>query len=93
MSMIKSSNDSIESTTEALTLDQLPVGTKARVLGVSGESPIARRLIEMGVIPGAPVQVIKTAPLGDPIEVRVRNYHLAIRRLEGRAITVTTTYA
>jgi len=71
-----------------LTLDELPVGTPARVLAVEGSGPVARRLMEMGVVPGAPVRVVKAAPLGDPLEVRVRNYHLALRRNEAQTITV-----
>lgn len=72
----------------AQTLAHLPVGVAARVLGVFGEGAIARRLLEMGVVPGAPVRVIKTAPLGDPLEVRVRNCHLALRLSEAATITV-----
>lgn len=71
-----------------LSLDRLPVGASARVVAVEGSGPVARRLMEMGVVPGAPVCVIKTAPLGDPLEVRVRNYHLALRRTEAQTITV-----
>ncbi|HZH90830.1 MAG TPA: ferrous iron transport protein A [Pyrinomonadaceae bacterium] len=75
----------------ATTLDALPYGTEARVLSVDGESAVARRLMEMGVVPGAPVCVIKAAPLGDPIEVRVRGYHLALRRAEAQTIKVVTS--
>ena len=73
------------------TLNALPHGTEARVVSVDGEGAVARRLMEMGVVPGAPVCVIKAAPLGDPIEVRVRGYHLALRRAEAQTIMVTTT--
>jgi ferrous iron transport protein A len=73
-----------------LSLDSLRAGTPARVLAVGGEGPLARRLMEMGVVPGAPVRVVKAAPLGDPLEVRVRNYHLALRRSEARTISVVT---
>lgn len=69
-------------------LNCLPHGVGARVVGVSGDSSIARRLMEMGVVPGARVRVIKAAPLGDPLEIRVRSYHLALRRSEAEAITV-----
>jgi Fe2+ transport system protein FeoA len=69
-------------------LANLPIGTHARVLSVNGTGAIARRLMEMGVVPGAQVRVIKAAPLGDPIEVRVRGYHLALRRTEAQTITV-----
>ena len=79
-----------ESEAPAASLDRLRVGACARVLAVSGEGAVARRLMEMGVVPGAPVRVIKSAPLGDPLEVRVRNYHLALRRSEAQTITVVT---
>jgi ferrous iron transport protein A len=76
---------------EALSLDSLPFGVPARVVAVEGSGPVARRLMEMGVVPGAPVRVVKAAPLGDPLEVRVRNYHLALRRAEAQTILVVTT--
>jgi Fe2+ transport system protein FeoA len=69
-------------------LNCLPYGVEARVVGVRGEGAVSRRLLEMGVVPGAPVRVIKAAPLGDPLEVRVHSYHLALRRNEALAITV-----
>jgi ferrous iron transport protein A len=75
------------------TLDRLPRGVKARVVAVGGAGPVARRLMEMGVVPGAPVRVVKAAPLGDPLEVRVRNYHLALRRAEAQTITVVVETA
>jgi Fe2+ transport system protein FeoA len=74
-----------------VSLDGLSAGVPARVLSVRGEGSVARRLMEMGVVPGAPVRVIKAAPLGDPLEVRVRNYHLALRRSEAQTITVVTS--
>lgn len=77
-----------ETWSDATTLNILPHGAEARVVSVSGEGSVARRLMEMGVVPGAPVCVIKAAPLGDPIEVRVRGYHLALRRAEAQTITV-----
>lgn len=72
-------------------LDALPSGVRARVVAVNGAGAVARRLMEMGVVPGAPVRVIKSAPLGDPIEVRVRGYHLALRRTEAHTISVVTS--
>jgi len=71
------------------TLTKLPIGIAGRVTAVNGSNRIARRLMEMGVIPGVAVQVVKTAPFGDPIEVRVRGYSLAMRRNEADAIEVT----
>jgi ferrous iron transport protein A len=73
---------------DSTSLAGLPVGTNARVVAVDGRSAIARRLLEMGVVPGAPVRVIKSAPLGDPIEIRVRSYNLALRRTEAQTISV-----
>jgi Fe2+ transport system protein FeoA len=73
---------------DALSLANLPIGAQARVIAVKGSGSIARRLMEMGVVPGAPVRVIKAAPLGDPIEIRVRGYHLALRLVEAQTILV-----
>jgi len=72
----------------SMTLTNLPIGNDARVTAVNGTGPVTRRLMEMGVIPGAAVQVVKTAPFGDPIEIRVRGYSLAMRRSEADAIDV-----
>ena len=71
-------------------LNALPHGVRARVVSVEGEGAVALRLMEMGVVPGAPVRVIKAAPLGDPVEVRVHGYHLALRRSEAETILVTS---
>ena len=72
----------------SMPLDALPRGVQARVLRMEGSGPVAKRLMEMGIVPGAPVSVVRSAPLGDPIEIRVRGYHLALRRSEARTITV-----
>ncbi|CAN5420310.1 hypothetical protein BH10ACI3_BH10ACI3_24010 [soil metagenome] len=72
-----------------VTLTNLPIGREARVTAINGVGPVTRRLMEMGVIPGVSVQVIKMAPFGDPIEVRVRGYNLAMRRSETDAIEVS----
>ena len=71
-----------------MTLDRIPVDTMARVASVEVTHPHSHRLMEMGIVPGAPVRVVKVAPLGDPIQVCVRDYHLALRRSEARSITV-----
>jgi len=70
-------------------LTNLPIGLDARVIFVHGTSRVSKRLMEMGVVPGVSVRVIKTAPLGDPIEVRVRGYSLAMRKTEADAIEVS----
>ena len=71
------------------TLSNLPVGSEARVVSVNATNGIARRIMEMGVVPGVTVSVIKAAPFGDPIEVRVRGYSLAMRKTEADAIEVS----
>ncbi len=72
-----------------MTLADLPVGKDARVIAVNGTGSITRRLLEMGVIPGVTVQMVKIAPFGDPIEIRVRGYSLAMRKSEADAIEVS----
>ena len=61
-----------ENAGRSISLDLLPPGTHARVLSVGGAGPVARRLMEMGVVPGAPVLVVKFAPLGDRSNPRPR---------------------
>lgn len=72
-----------------MTLTNLPVGRDARVTAVNGTGSMTRRLMEMGVIPGVAVQVVKAAPFGDPIEIRVRGYSLAMRKTEAESIEVS----
>ncbi len=71
-----------------MNLTSLPIGATAKVTNINGNSPITKRLMEMGVVPGASVRVIKSAPFGDPLEVIVRGYHLAMRRNEADTIEV-----
>jgi ferrous iron transport protein A len=71
-----------------MTLTQLPKGQDARVVAVNGSGSVTRRLMEMGVIPGVGVRVVKSAPFGDPIEIRVRGYSLAMRKSEADSIEV-----
>lgn len=71
-----------------MNLTNLPIGSVAKVVAVNGNNAITKRLMEMGVVPGVSVRVIKAAPFGDPIEVRVRGYHLAMRKSEADQIEV-----
>jgi ferrous iron transport protein A len=73
---------------KTMTLTNLPLGVKAKVISVNGNNAVTKRLMEMGVVPGVSVRVIKSAPFGDPLEIRVRGYHLAMRRSEADAIEV-----
>jgi ferrous iron transport protein A len=71
-----------------MTLTEMPQGRDARVVAVKGSGAVTRRLMEMGVIPGVGVRIIKAAPFGDPIEIRVRGYSLAMRKNEADSIEV-----
>lgn len=70
------------------TLAQLPIGENAIVSSVEGNTPISKRLMEMGIVPGVSVKLIKTAPMGCPLQISVRGYHLAIRRSEAETIGI-----
>jgi ferrous iron transport protein A len=68
------------------TLADLEVGAEAVVEAVMCARPIARRLMEMGVLPGTVVSVVRVAPLGDPLQIELRSYSLSIRRSEAAGI-------
>ena len=72
-----------------MTLTNLSIGEKATVMAVNGNTPATRRLMEMGVVPGVSIRMVKSAPFGDPIEIRLRGYSLAIRKNEADAIEVS----
>jgi ferrous iron transport protein A len=70
-------------------LSDLEPGQEATVLQVKAQGPIRRRLLEMGFIRGAHLRVEKLAPLGDPMELVIKGYHLSLRREEGSCILVS----
>lgn len=70
------------------TLDRLQTGSTASVLRIDGDDAIARRLNDLGFWPGTPVSLVRRAPLGDPLELSLRGYRLALRRKEARRIVV-----
>ena len=72
-----------------MTLDSIPKEVSARVIAVDASGSGGLRLMDMGIVPGAPVRVINRAPLGDPIRIFVRNYHMALRCEEARSVHVT----
>lgn len=71
------------------TLANLPIGAKGKVISISGNNAVTKRLMEMGVVPGVSVRIVKSAPFGDPIEIRVRGYSLAMRKAEAETIRVS----
>lgn len=66
------------------TLRQAKIGDTVTVVKLHGEGAVKRRIMDMGLTRGVPVQVRKVAPLGDPVEVTVRGYELSIRKSDAR---------
>ena len=73
------------------TLNKLGIGCRGCVVAVAGDADLRRRLLEMGFTNGAEVEVIRRAPLGDPIEFRLRGYHLSLRDEQAQFVTIKTT--
>jgi ferrous iron transport protein A len=73
----------------ARTLDQLDLGQRAEVRSVTGRGSMSVRLLEMGFVPGVEVALVKRAPLGDPLELRLRGYHVSLRRAEARRVEIS----
>jgi Fe2+ transport system protein FeoA len=72
------------------TLDRVAPGAMVVVRQVGGARPVALRLMEMGLLAGTPVEVVRVAPMGDPIELRLRGYSLSIRRAQAREVRVSS---
>ena len=70
------------------TLKDTRIGETVTVVKLHGEGPVKRRIMDMGITRGISVYVRKVAPLGDPIEVTVRNYELSIRKADAEMIEV-----
>jgi ferrous iron transport protein A len=69
-------------------LDQLRVGQRASIEAIEGSDSVVQRLLEMGLLEGEEVEVVGFAPLGDPMEIRLRDYRLSLRRSEAARILV-----
>ena len=69
-------------------LSELAPGERGRVVSVAGDADAARRLMDLGLIRGTTVEVVRAAPLGDPLEVKVRGFMLTLRRAEAEHIEV-----
>ena len=70
------------------TLRDVKIGETAKVVKLHGEGAVRRRIMDMGITRNTPVYVRKVAPLGDPIEVTVRNYELSLRKADAEMIEV-----
>ncbi|MBM6830330.1 ferrous iron transport protein A [Anaerotignum lactatifermentans] len=72
-----------------MTLNQLPIGQSAVIVKVGGEGELRYRFLDMGLIPKTRVTVTKVAPMGDPIEIRLRGYTLTLRVEDAKNIEIT----
>ncbi len=72
-----------------MTLAEMKVGASGRITAVGGEGALRLRLLDMGLIPRTAVKVMKIAPMGDPIEIRIRGYELTIRKEDAARIEVS----
>lgn len=70
------------------TLREVPVGRTVAVTKLTGDGPVKRRIMDMGITRGVEVYVRKVAPLGDPVEVTVRGYELSLRKADAAMIEV-----
>jgi ferrous iron transport protein B len=71
-----------------MTLKELTIGKSGRILSVGGEGALRQHFLDMGVIPGAEVTMVKLAPMGDPMELRIHGYELTIRLADAEQITI-----
>lgn len=69
-------------------LDELPLGASGTVMAITGERKLRRRLMEMGLLEGSRLRVVKFAPTGDPIQIQINDYFLSLRRNEAAHIVV-----
>lgn len=72
-----------------MTLDELEIGKSAVISAVGGSGELRCRLLDMGLIPRTKVEKVKVAPMGDPIQIRLRGYELTIRREDAQKIELS----
>ena len=66
----------------------MTIGQRGKIDKLLGAGEITERLLEMGLTPGTEIQIVRFAPLGDPIDIKIRGYHLSIRRQEAEVVQV-----
>ena len=77
-----------ESPGNVLCLDEVEPGSKVKVVHVRGRGAVRRRLLAVGMVPGALVEVVRRAPLEDPVEYKVKGYYLSLRSREAHLVEV-----
>jgi DtxR family Mn-dependent transcriptional regulator len=73
----------------AFTLKELKPGEKGKVIKIKGKGNLKKRLLDMGIVPGAEIKLEKVAPLGDPVDILIKGYHLSLRKDEAKDILIT----
>ena len=69
-------------------LSSIPPGTKVRVKAIVGRGSLFQRLLEMGLVPGTVLEMVRRAPLGDPLEIRLHHFNLSLRVAEADRVEV-----
>ena len=69
-------------------LNEIPVGQTVVVKKITGEGPVKRRIMDMGITKGSEVYIRKVAPLGDPVEITIRGYELSLRKHDAACVEV-----
>jgi Fe2+ transport system protein FeoA len=69
-------------------LDQLRPGQRGRISAIQGDDALVQRLMEMGLIEGETIELLRVAPLGDPLEIRLGDYRLSLRRNEAARVLI-----
>lgn len=71
-----------------MTLNELKIGQRSKIIAVNGKGALRRRLLDMGLTPHTEVMIRKVAPMGDPIEIHLRGYELTLRMDDAKNIEV-----
>ena len=71
-----------------ISLAKVPVGGRARVLSIGGEASLQQRLLELGLVPGVELKLVRLAPLGDPMEIQLLGYNLSVRKADAALVSV-----
>ena len=72
-------------------LSELKRGEKGKIVKIAGGGAVHRRLLDMGLVSGSEVEMERVAPLGDPIEIKVKGYNLSLRKEEAASIQIEVT--
>ena len=71
-----------------MTLREVTPGSTVKVTKLTGEGPVKRRIMDMGITKGSQLYIRKVAPLGDPVEITVRGYELSVRKADAQCVEV-----